>query len=175
MTEQYTQTLEVPTSAQNKAKLIVGIALMMLSLVFLVIGILKIRWVLIAFGALLVIGFVLVQLFESAASEYIYNISPKSFVISKKNNAHNTKRIAQIDIEKIIRIERFLDIVAPKDIVACENSSDKNVYAVVFEQEIKYDDQTVVKCRRALISPDDYMLALFEENLGEKYLKEAEN
>ncbi|MBO4380648.1 MAG: hypothetical protein J5815_00665 [Clostridia bacterium] len=175
MTEQYTQTLEVPTSTKDKAKLIVGIALMMLSLVFLVVGILKIRWLLICFGVLLVIGFVLVQFFESAASEYMYSISPKSFAISKKNNAHNTKRLVQIDIEKIVRIERFLDFIAPKDIIACENSGAKNVYAVVFEQEIKYDDQTVVKCRRALISPDDYMLALFEDNLGEKYLKEAEN
>ena len=114
MTEQYTQTVEVRTQNSDKAKLIVGILCMMLSLVFLIVAILKNHLFFIGFGVFVVIGFLLVQLFESAPCEFIYSVSPKNLVISKKNNAHNTKRKACISLENIERIELFCRRCRPR-------------------------------------------------------------
>ena len=170
MTEQYTQTVEVKTSNADKAKLLAGIALLMLSLVFVILGIMKNRLYLIGFGVLFVLGMVLVQIFESSPSEFIYGISAKSLVIAKKNNAHNTKRIACIDLEKVVRIERFLDIVSKNDVIACENPSNLGVFAIVFLDCVKEDDEIKQIKKRALLSPDDYMLALFAENFQDKFV-----
>ncbi|MBR4800061.1 MAG: hypothetical protein IK048_00055 [Clostridia bacterium] len=174
MTEQYTQIVEIPTTNRDKAKLIAGIAFVLASLAFLIVGILKSKFFLIGFGVLFMAGFVLIQAFESAASEYVYSISPKSFAVSKKNNAHNTKRIAILNLEKVIRVERFCDVVSKGDIIACENSGARDVFALVYEKERRIDDETT-KYGRLLLTPDDYMLALFNENFGDKPIIEAEN
>lgn len=172
MTEQYTQTVEVKTSNADKAKLFLGIALLMLSLVFMILGIMKNRLYFIGFGVLFVLGMLLVQIFESSPSEFIYGLSAKSLVIAKKNNAHNTKRIARIDLEKVVRIERFSDIVDKKDLIACSDVSDANVFAIIFVEEIRQDDEQKQVTKRLLISPDDYLLALFAENFKNKFVGE---
>ncbi len=169
MTEQYTQTVEVKTQNSDKTKLIAGIASMMLSLVFLIVAILKNHLFFIGFGVLIVLGFVLVQIFESAPSEFIYSISPKSLVVSKKNNAHNTKRKACISLEKIESIELFSDIATSGDLVCCENSSDMAVYAVIYSEYDK--DFEVEKHKRLLFCPDEYMLALLKENFADKFVE----
>ena len=169
MTEQYTQTVEVPSTNSDKAKLIIGIAFMMASLAFLIVAILKNKWFYIGFGALLVIGFVAVQLFESAASEYFYSISEKSFAVSKKNNAHSTKRMVCIPLESIIRVENFCDVQTDDDIVACPKISGNGVFSVVFEQNSqKISRKNNAIYGRLLIEPDEYMLALFKEKLSDK-------
>ena len=169
MTEQYTQTVEVRTQNSDKAKLIVGILCMMLSLVFLIVAILKNHLFFIGFGVFVVIGFLLVQLFESAPCEFIYSVSPKNLVISKKNNAHNTKRKACISLDNIERIELFSDVVDAVDLVCCENSSEKSVYAVVYSE---YDmDFEVEKHKRLLFCPDEYMLALLKESFADKFVE----
>ena len=168
MTEQYTQTVEVPTKNADKAKLIAGIALSMLSLIFLVLGVMNNRLFFIGFGVLLVLGFVMIQLFESAPSVYIYSVSPKSLVISKKNNAHSTKRVACISLGKVIHFEEFTDVADSKDIVACEDLSLSGVYSVVFKDTLKDDFGEVEKSKRLLFSPDDYMLALLKAEFSKQ-------
>lgn len=169
MTEQYTQTVEVRTQNSDKAKLIAGILCMMFSLVFLIVAILKNYLFFIGFGVFIVIGFALVQIFESAPSEFIYSISPKNLVISKKNNAHNTKRKACISLENVERIELFTDIVDSGDLVCCENSSEKSVYALIYSDFDK--DFEVEKHKRLLFCPDEYMLALLKENFADKFVE----
>ncbi len=164
MTEQYTQVVEVKTQNADKIKLILGILLCMLSLVFFVVAILKNRLFFIGFGVLLALGFVFIQLFESAPSVFIYSISPKSLVISKKNNAHNTKRVVCISLENIVRFEAFSDILDNKDIVACESVSNSGVYSIVYKDKMKDDFGEIEKYSRLLFSPDDYLLALLQEN-----------
>ena len=142
----------------------------MLSLVFVILGIMNNRLYFIGFGVLFVLGMILVQIFESSPSEFIYGLSAKSLVIAKKNNAHNTKRIAHIHLDKIVRIERFTDLLERKDIIACANVSDADVYSVIYFDEVKEDDEIKQIKKRALISPDDYMVALFAENFKDKFV-----
>ena len=165
MTEQYTQTIETAVSRSDKIKLISGIAIMMLSLIFLVVAVLKNHLFFIGFAILLAIGFVFVEMFESAPSGYTYSLSSKSIIISKTNNAHRTKRIAWIKIENIVRIEQFCDFKSKDDIVACEVIGDYEVYQIVF-----HDAENGAQYKRILFKPDGYMIAMLKELLNGKFL-----
>ena len=162
MTEQYVQTVDVDTSLRTKLLFIVGLAVLLVSLVFIIVAVLVNYWFFVGFGSLFVLGFVLVQMFESAASQYIYGVSTKRIVIYKKNNAHNGKRIANVTFDNVKRFEEFCDIVEDKDIVACKNTSESGVYALVFNDE---QEKTV---KRILFSPDEYLIAFIKENLSKE-------
>ena len=160
MTEQYVQTVDVLTSAKTKAYFIIGLVALMASLAFLIVAVLKNYWFFVGFGALFLLGFVLVQIFESAPSQFVYGATGKRIVFSKRNNAHNAKRIVSIPYDKIIDFDRFADIVCDGDVIACENTGAEGVYALKFVDEDGSD-------KRVLFSPDDYLLAFLQENLKE--------
>ena len=161
MTEQYVQTVDVNTSAKTKAIFIGGIVALMASLAFLIVAVLKNHWFFVGFGVLFLLGFALVQVFESAPSQFIYGVSSKRIVFSKRNNAHNTKRIVSVPFDKIIDFAEFGDLVEAGDIIACENVGDAGVYAIAFCDEEN-------KQKRILFNPDDYLTVFLNENLKEK-------
>jgi len=161
MTDQYVQTVEVKTSAKMKACFIGGLLCLMSSLAFIIVAVLKNYWFFVGFGVLFVFGFILVQIFESAPSQFIYGLSQKRIVFSKRNNAHNAKRIVSVPFDKVKDFGKFCDLVAAEDITACENAGVVGVYAMTFLNDPG-------KIQRVLFSPDDYMLALLNENLKEE-------
>ena len=166
MTEYYVQTLDVETSAKDKAKLIGGALLMLFSLAFLIVAVLVNYWFFIGFGAFIVSGMILVQIYESLAAKFCYSTSEKRIVVSKKNNAGNGKRLASVEFASIKRIERFCDIVSKDDIVACDNTGDQDVYALVYQADGVN--------KRILFKPDDYLIALLKEIMPEKFEQETE-
>ncbi len=166
MTEHYVQTQDVKQSAKDRAKLIGGILLMLASLAFLIVAVLVNYWYFVGFGALIIAGLVLVQFYESLAAKFFYATSEKRIVISKKNNAGNGKRLASVEYANVIRVERFSDIVTKDDLIACDNTGDRDVFALCYkENEVN---------KRILFKPDDYLIALLKEIMPEKVENETE-
>ncbi len=159
MNGNYSQTVEVEVTKSSKTKQYVGIGLVLLSLGFVMLAIFVDWLFMIGFGLAFTLGMVFVQVYNSVAREFVYDVSTKRLVITKKTVINRYKRVLVVlhsDVENLTIMQGLIDEAS---IVAC-NASDMGVCELNFKE----GDNT----KRLLFAPDDYMLALMKEIYADK-------
>jgi len=162
MTEQYSQTVEVAVTSKTKAMQWIGIAAVLFSLGFLMLTIFLKWYFVFVFIVILAIGIVYLHFYNKTAKEFIYDYSPVRLVIAKKDLMGKTSRILSLLFDDAISCEIMDGAADDDDVMACGAVHERGIYQIVYSEG--------EKTRRLLFAPDDYMLALLKEALGDKFL-----
>ncbi len=157
MTEQYTQTVDVDIPRFVKRYQFCGILFILFSLGFVMVAIFLSWYALIGFALFFAIGAVNLHIYNSAAKEYIYEVSTERLVIAKKDVLNKTKRIANILFKDVNGFSSLEDMYCEDtDILACSDPYSEGVYALSF----------CIDNKRLLFAPDEYMTELIKQNLS---------
>lgn len=161
MTSQYSQTVEVKVSQKTKAMQWIGIAAVLFSLGFLMLAIFFKWYFVFPFLVILAIGIVYMHFYNVSPKEFIYDFSEARLVIAKKDLMGKTRRMLSLLWDDAQGLDIMDGAADENDVHACGDTYERGVY------QLTYRDGDAV--RRLLFAPDDYMLALFKEKLGEKF------
>ncbi len=157
MTDNYTQSIEVPMSKSTRLKQIICLCLFLIAITLLIISA-TVNWYIAIAGAVVgYLGGVYLHLFNKSPKQYIYNCSRERIVISMTDVANRTKRIASIEYQDVKRFEVFSDLADNIDVNATSNIGNVGVYLLEYNEGIIE--------RKLCFEPDDYMIAFIKQNL----------
>ena len=116
------------------------------------------------FLAILAVGVTYIHFYNVTAKEYTYELSPTRLVIVKKDLMGRQRRVLLLLLEDVQSIGLMDALADESDAVACNAVHDVGVYQALYKE----NDRT----RRLLFAPDDYMLALLKDRVGEKFCED---
>ncbi len=158
MTDNYTQSIEVPMSKSTRLKQIICLCLFLIAITLLIVSA-TVNWYIAIAGVVIgYLGGIYLRLFNKSPKQFIYNCSRERIVISMTDIANRTKRLASVEYCDIKYFELFSDVADNVDINATGNIGNVGVYLV------RYNEGGIE--RKFCFEPDEYMIVLFKENLA---------
>lgn len=181
MVDNYSQSVEVDVSHHAKRLQWTGMFLVLFSLGFVVTSIFYSWYFMIAFGVFFAGGIVCIHVYNQTAKEFIYEVGPTRLVIVKKDVVNKQSVMLsllfkdvtsfgimddlfheKVEGEDIVCCNSLVDVIDYSktfDILFCNKACDMGVYQIVFLPEDTGIGQKV------LFAPDEYMVALINENI----------
>ncbi|MDD4840002.1 MAG: hypothetical protein PHE93_04960 [Clostridia bacterium] len=159
----YKQILTLKIGKRQRALQIASIALQVLSLGFIVIGIMINFYYYIGFLLMYGVGILVYQLYYMTAREYEYALTENQLIFVKKDIRLHAKTILTINFSEIQSMKTFSDIVKSGEIVVLDDVGRADAKEISYQngREIGY----------VLFAPDEYMVALIEDRLIENKKK----
>jgi hypothetical protein len=160
MISNYRQVVSLKADNKKKALQIVGIVLQVLSLAFIVVGVIYDFYFYIGFLVMLGLGVLIQVIYFSFAREYEYVLTETDLVFVKKDMRLRSKELLRLNVSQIKQIEQFTQTKDEKDLVVAEDISRPEV------MKLEYEKDGLIGA--VLFAPDDYMTALLNERLQSK-------
>jgi len=181
MVDNYSQSVEIDVTHHAKRLQWTGMFLVLFSLGFVVTSIFYNWLFMIGFAVFFVAGIVFIHIYNQTAKEYIYEVSPTRLVIVKKDVVNKQTVVLSLLFKDVTSFGIMTDIYHDKvegedavsrnvqndvidysktfDILLCNRAYDMGVYQIVFMPTDMGISQKV------LFAPDEYMVALINENI----------
>ncbi len=181
MVDNYSQSVEIDVTHHAKRLQWAGMFLVLFSLGFVVTSIFYNWLFMIGFAVFFVAGIVFIHIYNQTAKEYIYEVSPTRLVIVKKDVVNKQTVVLSLLFKDVTSFGIMTDVYHDKvegedavsrneqndvidysktfDILLCNRAYDIGVYQIVFMPEDTGISQKV------LFAPDEYMVALINENI----------
>ena len=155
MIANYKQKLSLKISKKQRVLQIVSIAVQVLSLGFIVVGVIVDFYYYIGFLLMYGLGVGLYQLYYSTTREYEYVLTDSHLVFYKNDIRLHAKLILILNLTDINSMKTFTDLVKDGELVLLDNPSRSDA------KEIEYVQNG--KTSYVLFAPDEYMVALLED------------
>lgn len=159
----YKQTVTAKIGIKKRKFQIASIVLQILSVGFIVIGVLYNFYYYIGFLLTYALGLVLYQIHFMIAREYEYALSETQLVFLKKDMRLRSKIVLTLNLSEIKSINIFSDTLKEKEIVVVDDISRPDVKEIEF---VKNNETGFV-----LFAPDEFMTALLSDRLDQLNLK----
>lgn len=162
MVDNYSQSVEIEVSSRAKRLQMAGIALVLFSLGFVLVSVFYNWFFMFGFAVFCAAGIVCMHFYNKTAKEYIYEVNPNRLVIVKKDVMNKQTRVLSLLLKDVtdfcIMNDICNDIDDGGDFLFCNKAYDMGVYQIVFKTDGG-------DSKRVLFVPDEYMIALIQENL----------
>jgi len=157
MIANYKQVVQLKHDNKKKALQISGIALQVLSLGFIIVGVILNFYYYIGFLTMFGLGVLIQVYYFSLAREYEYALAENDIVFIKKDMRLRSKEILRLEFSQIRAIKQFTDTQKEEHLVLAADISQPEVMQLEYEK----DGLSGI----LLFSPDEYMTVLLEERL----------
>ncbi len=164
MTEQYVQSIDVEVSQSAKSMQWTGIALILASMGFVLLSAFYNWWFMVGFVAVLAAGGVLLHFYNKTPKEYAYEFSPSRLRIISKDVVNRQRVYLDLLFKDVVGFEIMQDVYDEKrDLLCASKAYENGVWQIRFKLE---NDN-----KRLLFAPDEYMIALINEAMAQKFDK----
>lgn len=190
MVDNYSQSVEIDVTRRSKRMQWTGMFLVLFSFGFVVAAIFYNWLFMIVFVVFFAAGIVFIHIYNQTAKEYVYEVSPTRLVIVKKDVVNKQTVVLSLLFKDVTGFGIMTDIYHDKvegedavcanehhdsidysktfDILLCNKAYDMGVYQIVFMPKDTGISQKV------LFAPDEYMVALINENIKNAKLQTEE-